>query len=179
MWLSKSSTSSSWPVRSTTARKTCEARGFRRGYPYQAYLDPYYWVDDYPLMHGNNWSLYSLGFRRESQSSIFLGGATRWFSKTSTFWGDQGVDRLEKNSSFVHSKKVGILMNTYFRKQNALNSKVRMMCDDLIFAEEQLFFLFNGSCECFCNLYCHSKDSTLSSNLPFQMPNAKSLTLIR
>ncbi len=36
--------------------------------PYNRYINPYYWVDDHPLLHGNNGSLdpgsytYSLGF---------------------------------------------------------------------------------------------------------------------
>ena len=25
--------------------------------PYNGYINPYYWVDDHPLLHGNNWTL--------------------------------------------------------------------------------------------------------------------------
>ena len=25
--------------------------------PYNGYINPYYWVDDHPLLYGNNWSL--------------------------------------------------------------------------------------------------------------------------
>ena len=27
------------------------------GNPYNGYINPYYWVDDHPLLYGNNWSL--------------------------------------------------------------------------------------------------------------------------
>ncbi len=27
------------------------------GNPYNGYMNPFYWVDDHPLLHGNNWSL--------------------------------------------------------------------------------------------------------------------------
>ena len=27
------------------------------GNPYNGYINPYYWVDDHPLLHGNNGSL--------------------------------------------------------------------------------------------------------------------------
>ena len=40
------------------------------GNPYNGYINPYYWVDDYPLLYGNNGSLdpgtYQIEFIRYS-----------------------------------------------------------------------------------------------------------------
>ena len=34
------------------------------GNPYNGYINPYYWVDDHPLLYGNNGSLDPSTFRR-------------------------------------------------------------------------------------------------------------------
>ena len=35
----------------------CENPTFKDGNPYNGYINPYYWVDDHPLLYGNSGSL--------------------------------------------------------------------------------------------------------------------------
>ena len=42
--------------------------------PYNGYIDPYYWVDDHPLLYGNNGSLDPGTYYRVPKGWVFKGG---------------------------------------------------------------------------------------------------------
>ena len=58
--------SGSWPFRGQGRSTPCIGDGhptWKIGNPYNGYINPYYWVDDHPLLYGNNWSLDPSTFR--------------------------------------------------------------------------------------------------------------------
>ena len=63
------------------------------GNPYNGYINPYYWVDDHPLLYGNNGSL------DPSTYSYLVGGSSLFFATKCTFW--------STFSMFFISSKVG------------------------------------------------------------------------
>ena len=59
------------------------------GNPYSGYVNPYYWVDDHPLLYGNNGSL-DPGTYKPYSSWVFMAYNSQESLENVTFLGHKG-----------------------------------------------------------------------------------------